>query len=60
MVKRQLKKAVLPLQIYDHSFRATGIATFLEAGGQPETVERIAGHVDSRATKGYDRRATRS
>jgi integrase len=59
MVKRRLKRAGLPLLFSNHSFRATGITTFLENGGQLETAQRIAGHADSRTTKGYDRRATR-
>ncbi len=59
MVKRRLKRAGLPTLFSNHSFRATGITTFLENGGQLETAQRIAGHADSRTTKGYDRRATR-
>ena len=59
MVKRRLKRAGLPTLFTNHSFRATGITTFLENGGQLETAQRIAGHADSRTTKGYDRRATR-
>lgn len=59
MVKRRLKRAGLPALFSNHSFRATGITTFLENGGQLETAQRIAGHADSRTTKGYDRRATR-
>lgn len=48
-----------PQVFSNHSFRATGITTFLENGGQLETAQRIARHADSRTTKGYDRRATR-
>ena len=59
MIKRRLKRAQLPSLFSNHSFRATGITTFLENGGQLETAQRIAGHADSRTTKGYDRRATR-
>jgi site-specific recombinase XerD len=59
MVKRRLRRAGLPVLFSNHSFRATGITTFLENGGQLETAQRIAGHADSRTTKGYDRRATR-
>jgi site-specific recombinase XerD len=42
-----------------HSFRATETTTFLENGGHLETAQNIAGHADSRTTKGYDRRATK-
>lgn len=59
MVKRRLKRAGLPELFSNHSFRATGITTFLENGGLLETAQRIAGHADSRTTGGYDRRATR-
>ena len=57
MVKRRLRRAGLRLLFSNHSFRATGITTFLENGGQLETAQRIAGRADSRTTKGYDRRA---
>ena len=59
MVKRRLERAGLPSLFSCHSFRATGITTFLENGGSLETAQNIAGHADSRTTKGYDRRATR-
>jgi integrase/recombinase XerD len=59
MVKRRLDRADLSSLFSCHSFRATGITTFLENGGQLETAQNIAGHADSRTTKGYDRRATR-
>ena len=59
MVKRRLVRAGLPALFSCHSFRATGITTFLENGGLLETAQTIAGHADSRTTKGYDRRATR-
>lgn len=59
MVKRRLKRAGLPTLFSNHSFRTTGITTFLENGGQLETAQRIAGHADRRTTKSYDRRATR-
>ena len=59
MVKRRLARADLPSLFSCHSFRATGITTFLENGGQLETAQQIAGHADSRTTKGYDRRASR-
>ncbi len=59
MVKRWLHRAKLPELFTSHSFRATGITTFLENGGHLETAQNIAGHADSRTTKGYDRRATK-
>lgn len=59
MVKRRLGRAGLPCLFSNHSFRATGITTFLENGGALEIAQNIAGHADSRTTKLYDRRATR-
>lgn len=59
MVRRRLKTAGLPPAFCNHSFRATGITQFLEAGGSLETAQQIANHADSRTTKLYDRRANR-
>jgi integrase len=59
MVKRRLLRAGIPPVFSNHSFRATGITEFLANGGSLEVAQRIAGHADSRTTKGYDRRATR-
>jgi integrase len=59
MVKRRILRAGIPPVFSNHSFRATGITEFLANGGSLEVAQRIAGHADSRTTKGYDRRATR-
>jgi site-specific recombinase XerD len=56
MLKRRLKQAGLPAHYSPHSFRATGIANFLENDGTLEAAHRIASHADSRTTKLYDRR----
>ncbi len=56
MIKRRLKDAGIRGNYSCHSFRATGITTFLENGGSLETAQWIAGHADSRTTKLYDRR----
>jgi integrase/recombinase XerD len=58
MLKRRLKDAGLSDAFSPHSFRATGITNFLKNGGTL-VVQRIAGHVDSRTTKLYDRRRQR-
>jgi integrase len=55
MLKRRLKQAGLPAHYSPHSFRATGIANFLENDGTLEAAQRTAG-ADSRTTKLYDRR----
>lgn len=59
MVKRRMQKAGLSPLFSCHSFRATGITTFLENGGSLEIAQNIAGHADSRTTKGYDRRSSK-
>src|SRR5258707_525671 len=56
MLKRRLRNAGLSSIYSNHSFRAAGITNYLENGGPLETAQRIAGHVDSRTTKLYDRR----
>lgn len=55
MVKRRLKKAGLPSSICNHSFRATGITTYLLNGGTLEHAQRLAAHSSPRTTKLYDR-----
>jgi site-specific recombinase XerD len=60
MVRRRLKDAGIDGEFGCHSFRATGITTFLENGGALEMAQWIAGHADSRTTKLYDRRNQRA
>lgn len=60
MVRRRLKDAGIEGEFTNHSFRATGITTFLENGGSLESAQFIAGHADSRTTKLYDRRHQRA
>ena len=55
MVKRRAEAADLPPGICCHSFRATGITTYLGNGGSIEEAQRIAGHRSPRTTKLYDR-----
>jgi integrase/recombinase XerD len=38
-----------------HTFRATGITTYLEAGGTIEKAQQIAAHESPKTTKPYDR-----
>lgn len=60
MVRRRLQDAGIQGEFTNHSFRATGITTFLENGGSLESAQYIAGHADSRTTKLYDRRNQRA
>jgi site-specific recombinase XerD len=46
-----------PDQVCCHTFRGTGITTYLENGGQLETAQHIAGHASATTTKLYDRRS---
>jgi len=55
MVKRRALDVDLGKEICCHSFRATGITTFLENGGELTTAQRIAGHESPRTTSLYNR-----
>ena len=55
MIKRRAKQAGLSDKVCCHTFRATGITTYLENGGSLEHARRIAAHESARTTKLYDR-----
>jgi integrase len=55
MIKRRAKAAALPYSTCCHTFRATGITTYLENGGTLEHAQTIADHESPRTTKLYDR-----
>jgi len=55
MVKRRAKAAGLSHRLSNHSFRGTGITTFMECGGTLERAQQIAGHESPKTTKLYDR-----
>jgi integrase len=54
MIKRRAKEASLPYSTCCHTFRATGITTYLKSGGALEHAQQIAAH-ESPRTKLYDR-----
>lgn len=56
MVRRRVRSAGLPGSVCCHTFRATGITTYLQNGGTIENAQAIAGHASPRTTKLYDRR----
>ena len=56
VVKRRAKAAGLPVEICCHTFRATGITTYLKNGGTLEKAQYMAGHESARTTGLYDRR----
>ena len=55
MIKRRAKAASLPYSTCCHTFRATGITTYLRNGGTLEHAQQIAAHESPRTTKLYDR-----
>lgn len=55
VIKRRAKAADLSTRIGNHTFRATGITTYLLNGGSLEHAQAIAGHESPRTTKLYDR-----
>jgi integrase/recombinase XerD len=59
MIKRRAKQAGVKTEIGNHSFRGTGITSYLENGGSLREAQRMAGHADPRTTRLYDRRDQR-
>jgi len=55
MIKRRAKQAGLPYSTCCHTFRETGIITYLENGETIENAQAIAAHESPRTTKLYDR-----
>ena len=55
MVKRRANAAGLSNRVCNHTFRATGITAYLEAGGTIEKAQQIAAHESPKTTKLYDR-----
>lgn len=55
MVQRRAADAGIATRICCHTFRATGITSYLEAKGSLEHAQRIAAHESPRTTKLYDR-----
>lgn len=56
MVRRRATDAGIATQIGNHTFRATGITTYLKNGGTLENAARMANHASTRTTQIYDRR----
>jgi site-specific recombinase XerD len=57
MVQRRAVDAGLDTHACNHTFRATGITTFLENGGELSKARDMAGHASIRTTQLYDRRS---
>src|SRR5579872_4551930 len=56
MIQRRAIAAGIETKISCHSFRATGITTYLQNGGKLEVAQQMAGHESARTTGLYDRR----
>jgi site-specific recombinase XerD len=56
MVRRRAAAAGIATKIGNHTFRATGITTYLKNGGTLENAAAMAGHASTRTTQIYDRR----
>jgi integrase len=56
MIQRRTIAAGIATKISCHSFRATGITTYLQNGGKLEIAQQMAGHESARTTGLYDRR----
>ena len=57
MVRRRATAANIATAIGNHSFRATGITTYLKNGGSLEKAAVMANHASTRTTQLYDRRS---
>lgn len=55
IVKRRSRAAGVPESTCCHTFRATGITTYLQIGGTFENAQAIAAHESAHTTKLYDR-----
>ena len=56
MIQCRAIGAGIETKISCHSFRATGITTYLQNGGKLEIAQQMAGHDSARTTGLYDRR----
>ncbi|MBL8237259.1 MAG: tyrosine-type recombinase/integrase [Bryobacterales bacterium] len=56
MIRRRAEAAGIKTKIGCHTFRATGITTYLKNGGRLEVAQQMANHESARTTGLYDRR----
>ena len=55
MIRRRAAALGLKMRINCHTFRATGITAYMDAGGTLENAQLMAAHESPRTTKLYDR-----
>jgi len=60
LVKARARACGLEKRVCCHSFRATGITEYMNAGGTLDIAQRIAGHSELSTTKIYDRSQDRT
>ena len=56
MIRRRARAAGIKTEICNHTFRATGITSYLKNGGRLEIAQQMANHESARTTGLYDRR----
>ncbi len=56
MIQRRMAAAGIATKAGNHSFRATGITSYLKNGGSLEKAAAMANHSSTRTTQLYDRR----
>jgi len=56
MIQRRMAEAGIATKAGNHSFRATGITSYLKNGGSLEKAAAMASHSSTRTTQLYDRR----
>jgi site-specific recombinase XerD len=59
IVKRRCRAAGLPADICNHSFRATGMTLYMDAGGDLESARQLANHASVKTTQLYNRSGDR-
>ena len=55
MIRRRAKDAGIETAIGCHTFRATGITSYIRNGGRIEIAQKMAGHSSARTTGLYNR-----
>ena len=57
MIRRRAVAADIATKVGNHTFRATGITSYLKNGGTLEKAAQMANHASTRTTQLYDRRS---
>jgi site-specific recombinase XerD len=57
MIQRRARAVNVAIKVGNHTFRATGVTTYLKNGGTLERAAQMANHVSTRTTQLYHQRA---